>query len=270
MSFDKQNFARTVQEQQAGISPQMWPIMCRDNGSLVLNQPYEISINPCDCVWLPYTYDKSYGVNPGQLNAQTSPFLASPAIAGANVSDVRFAGKNPVVTTFSWAPLILAPIFGLRFNSPNNPWLLWGLGDPTLVQASGAGRWGSGAPPDGGLMPIGGSTLMRSITGPISRLWIQYYQFALTIFNAAATTPTGLNQIVLMSMAGFSQQSFDRRSVVVDDTADPVLLAPPPLDNGVVACGGYHTTDLNSADLNALHQNPMPSAPTTSGKGSTT
>jgi hypothetical protein len=235
MSLDKQNFARTIQEQQGGIAPQMWPIMCPDNGSLVLNQPYEISINPCDCIWLPATYDKSYGPNPAQSAAGISNYLVNPATMGQNICDLLSTINTP-----PW--ITLAPIFGLRFNSPNNPWLLWSLGGTSLNTFS----WGVTDTPQT-VGPSGTSTMMRSICGPISRLWIQYYSFCFPQVS-------GANQIVLMSMLGFNQSSMENRSPTVD--LGEVLTAPPVQYRNIITCGGYITTQLNTADLQALGVKP--------------
>jgi hypothetical protein len=247
MSFDKANFARTVKEQQAGISPQMWPIICPDNGHLVLNHPYEISINPCDCIWLPITYDKSYGINPWQYDTYQSLWMASPSDAGQNVCDVYDLGPgNPTPPI----PFVTqAPLFALRFNTPNNPWLLWGLS--TEGNGNSWYVWGTG----NGYRPFGCASHMRSISGPISRLWIQYYRFA-----QAPGFPTiaGGNQIVLMSMLGYSQQSTEQFYNALDQSK--LLTNPPPTQHGGIACGGYRTTDLDTADLLALGVKPTPGA----------
>lgn len=241
MSFDKQNFARTVQEQQGGIAPQMWPILCPDNGHLVLNQPYEININPCDCIWLPTTYDKSYGVNAGQGSATAGMYMANGAFWGQNPVDIFEPG------TGQWR--IVAPTFGLRFNSPNNPWLLWGLSFLLNTTAFGT------APGAHGVGPVGSMMTMRSITGPISRMWIQYYNFASAIGGA----PVGMNQIVLMSMLGFNQQSEELTWSNTD--GDGIYNAPPVPRQTSIHCGGHRTTDLNTADLQALGVKPVTGAP---------
>lgn len=259
MSFDKQNFARTVQEQQAGISPQMWPIKIDpgDGPALSLNSVFEVDINPCDCVWLPYTFDKSYGYNPIQGSPYASQY-PDPTVIGANIYDSWDTSQQTYLTS--------APVFGLRFNSPNNPWLVWGLGVPQ--PRSGLSLGGALAP--WGVSPghgrLGASSLMRSITGPISRLWCQFYQWAYT--GASGFVPYQYQQVMLLSMLGFSQQSDDFQQPVNDATQK--LTGPPIEYRSLLSCGGYRTSDLNSADLRVLGQNPMPVAPTTSGKGSAT
>ena len=174
MSFDKQNFARTIQEQQAGISPQMWPIKL-DPGTganrVSLNSPFEVDINPCDCIWLPVTFDKSYGVHPIQTDPLSGGWFPSPSVAGANVWEM-WDSTQPSMQ-FNFAP----PIFGLRFNTPNNPWMLWGLGESCINSGSPLFGWGNTTPGSGvtprALARWGASSMMRSITGPISRLWCQ-------------------------------------------------------------------------------------------------
>ena len=250
MSFDKQNFARTVQEQQAGISPQMWPIKLNP-GAISLNSPFEVDINPCDCIWLPYTYDKSYGQPTRyRLPGGIMPITCDPTICGQNFADILDAGQGVWV--------MQAPIIGLRFNSPNNPWMLWSLGGPFTV-----GTWGL-APSSGKYRPVGYASMMQSLTGPISRIWCQYYRWGIFYGNSVAAW----QQIVLMSMAGFSHQSTATIDPIFDGNGG--LTALPPTIYQSISSGGYRTTDLNSADLRVLGQNPMPAAPTTSGKGSTT
>lgn len=251
MSFDKQNFARTIQEQQAGISPQMWPIKI-DPGTLSLNSPFEIEINPCDHIWLPITYDKSYGVLPLQ-NFVTPPWGAGPAIVGWNTIDVidtdgpASGGMAPLYGTN-------APVFALRFNTPNNPWLLWGLS--TLQTA-----WRYGPTAGDSWAPAGASTMMRSITGPISRLWCQYYRWAK--YHGEDTT----SQVMLLSMLGFNHQSSEHVQAQIDGgTNGP---RPDPESVTMIGGGGYRTPDLNSADLRVLGQNPVAVAPTPAGAGST-
>ena len=250
MSFDKQNFARTIQEQHAGISPQMWPIMCPDNGHLVLQHPYEININPCDCLWIPATYDASYGPNPAQYDTYMGTFFPSPQTIGQNVVDIF--GPTPQVGV-----MVGAPNFSLRFNTPNNPWILFGLSTGSTFA-----RWGSGGV---GISPVGASTFMRSITGPISRLWIKYNAFAYV--PNPNVLPLGANQILLMSMLGYSQSSFNR----LYPYADPggANSSAPPSYFYETSCGGYRTSDLNSSDLRVLGQSPYPVAPTPAGAGST-
>jgi hypothetical protein len=240
MSFDKQNFARSIKEQQSGISPQMWPIICPDNGHLVQNHPYEIAINPCDSIWLPATYDKSYGVNPVQLDSRTSQYFPGAQLAGCNVWDVKQVTKNPNFSPVPINVIVQAPCFGLRFNSPNNPWLLWGLQSIMVGSTFGPSA-------QGGLMDWGRSAMMRAISGPISRLWIQWYSF---VQYPGFSTPVGANQIVLMSMLGYSQMTLEQDQ----STADPagILTAIPQEKQTAIICGGYRMPDLNTADLNSL------------------
>jgi len=243
VSFDKVNFARTVTEQQSGISPQMWPIVCPDNGNLALNHPYEIAINPCDCIWLPCTYDKSYGVNPWQNDPNIGKYFTNPIFAGQNIFDVMQVVSQPVGFPFPY--IIQAPHFALRFNSPNNPWLLWGLGEMRQAAA-----WGAS-----GVVPWGRQTQMRSISGPISRMWIQYYEFAQWPLNSA---PKGGNQIVLLSMRGYAQESIERIQLVNDTTG--ILTSPQAEHREILSCGGYRSPDLNTADLSALGVKPTTTA----------
>jgi hypothetical protein len=267
VSFDKQNFARTVSEQQAGISPQMWPIKIDIGGfpgptTIGLNSPFEIDINPCDCIWLPITYDKSYGVNPIQSDTTWGPRagLPDPSVAGGNLIQTWESQANYYQVT--------PPVFGLRFNSPNNPWLLWGLGTlrpgPAPLFGIETGNLGAGQ------FRFGGSSLMRSITGPISRMWCQYYAWGQVRYSPAPDDYASLyQQIILLSMLGFSQESRDFTQPVSNSDAVAIPSGPPPEMWSSTSCGGYRTPDLNSADLRALGVNPMAVAPTTAGAGST-
>lgn len=242
MSFDKTNFALSVQQQQGGIAPQMWPIKCPDNGSLALNQPYEININPCDAIWLPITYDKSYGPNAWQTSKTTpSQWMIDPTIAGQNICDVIDYSGNANLTVIP--AVIQAPIFGLRFNSPNNPWTLWSLAQ---TANNGWQNWGAGS----GSAPFGSTTFMRSITGPISRLWIQYYFFAAHPGLGSPATETGGNQIILMSSLGYSTTSVESQCNVLD--SHKILTSPPPNLQRTIVAGGYKMPDMNTADLHTI------------------
>lgn len=241
MSLDKTNFALQVKEQQGGIAPQFWPILCPDNGNLVLNQPYEICINPCDAIWLPITYDKSYGPNAWQTSkTQPSQWMMDPSIAGQNICDVIDYSGNEA---FAAIPAVIqAPVFGLRFNSPNNPWTLWSLAQTV----NNWQPWGAGA----GMGPFGSTTFMRSITGPISRLWIQYYFFAAHPGLAEPPSEIGGNQIVLISSLGYSTTNIESQYNVMD--AHKLLTTPPPALQRTIAAGGYITPQMNTADLHAI------------------
>jgi hypothetical protein len=258
MSFDKQNFARTVVEQQAGIAPQMWPIKIDPgvgSNQISLNSPFEVDINPCDCVWLPTTFDKSYGINPIQNDGGAKYFFADPSICGTNLFEVYDAGSG----FYNISP----PVFGLRFNSPNNPWLLWSLGTGCTVNRT--------PPLNGaavkGFFRVGGTSFMRSITGPISRLWCQYYQWGMYGNGVAAPIVYAYQQVILLSMLGFQQETHNFEQGKQDNGA--ILTIAPTENYSSLHCGGYRTTDLNSADLRVLGQSPYPAAPPTSGKGST-
>ena len=269
MSFDKQNFARSVAEQQAGIAPQMWPIKIdpgTGTGRVSLNSPFEIEINPCDSIWLPFTYDKSYGVHPIQNDPAVGYFWSNPAVCGANMYEIYDTHPNGPNFPFQFTP----PTFGLRFNSPNNPWLLWGLACASMGAygtppgSSPLQAWGSTAPSvPRGYARQGAASMMRSITGPISRLWCQFYLWAEV--NGAPYAAS--QQVMLMSMLGFNQETREFVQPVGDFQG--VLPGPPAETQTALNCGAYRTTDLNSADLRVLGQSPYPAAPPTSGKGST-
>lgn len=229
--IDKQDFSRIIQEQQGGVAPQMWPIRLHPQSNEALFSPREIDINPCDHIWLPTTYDRSYGTNPVQpaLFAMIPPVAVDPAIAGQNLID----------TWETATPFSTAPVFGLRFNSPSNPWLLWTLSSMLPLEAYGPGSVN--------LFPFGGSSSMRSISGPISRLWVQWYKFA--TINGAPTIPA--SQVTLMSLLGFNQQSLEKQYPVAD-FGGSITTGQPPVNTATISGGGYITPQLNTLERLAL------------------
>jgi hypothetical protein len=352
MSVDTQNFHRVVKEQQGGINPQMWPIRISPAElGIGLNSPVEININPCDLLWMPSTYDKSYGVNPFQssIGAVYSQCI-DPILAGQNVGDV-FDYND--ATSVPWGQE--AALFALRFNSPNNPWILWGLstllykkrfggpqipstapvaqaglamlvnGTVTVLNSQTPSRntggfqltcsqvvgeqgllsigavtagvsfqinsdnplddsvisWTFIAPPattaaakaqakkrssksepseaDSGpfgtlTTPFGQSGCMRSITGPITRLWVQYYRWATVNGNVPYPPPPPsipASQVVLMSMLGYGHETVETVQPHQDNNYALGGVIPSPKQFSI-AGNTYLTPQLNTADLNDL------------------
>lgn len=83
---------------------------------------------------------------------------------------------------------------------------------------------------------------MRSISGPITRLWVQYYRYAQ--INSVDTIPG--SQLVFMSMLGYSQISQERQQPFLDNGG--TLPTSPPITYANVASGGYQTPQLNTLD----------------------
>jgi hypothetical protein len=86
-------------------------------------------------------------------------------------------------------------------------------------------------------------------------MWIQYNVLAQFNINAGARAVPGMNQLVFMSMLGFSQSSFSFEQHIVDTGS--VLTAPPVEHNSYMSCGSYKPPDLNSADLLSLGVKPV-------------
>lgn len=238
MSVDQADFASVTQQAQAGSLQSFWPIVIPSVGKQ-LRTEYEININPCDALWMPSVFDLSYSRNPGQLPSEVktadwncSPFPGSAAPisgnqlvpdVGYNISDV-YNAVSPNVGQLVQA----APIFSLRFNTPNNPYILFGLstclGRPHLGVVENP-------PSTGGCM--------RSVTGPISRLWIKFYEWGFSS-DGFSNNSNGENTIVLLSSLGFAQ-------VTMETTTNGVATGVQNLSSG-----GYNTPQLNSANKKYL------------------
>ena len=235
--IDQQDFSAVVQKQQDGRSNSFWPIQISFSG-VSLNQPFEVNISPCDHLYLPSTYDKSYGINPVQQQAADGGFIylgPDPSIAGINMAD----GINDTVTQE-------CAVFGLRFNSPNNPWFLWGLGMMTAVNdntATGAGCAGQ-------------AQTMRSITGPISRMWAQIYRYA-SVSGGSENVQGDFSQIVLISMLGYKHSSPEFMLADVVDADNPTETQPGVTQIIPVDGGGYVTPQLNTLERLRLAGNVL-------------
>jgi hypothetical protein len=263
--IDRRDFADVTTKAQAGALQSFWPIVIRTN-NIPLQTEIEINISPCDALWCPTVYDISCGANIAQPYAVASEVYSNPpggstippyfmpdptiqprvgigpynytAAVGANICDVY--QDDYLVQA--------AAVFSIRINSPNNPWLLFGLS--TMIPTRYAG--GTGYYPEG-MYPAGQGGCMRSITGPISRLWVKFYRFA-TWYELPTTEgqstppvtadPAGVSNLVLMSSLGFMQQTVER--VQTRDTR----LTPPLVAawSQTIASGGYQIPQLNSAD----------------------
>ena len=260
--IDRRDFADVTTRAQAGALQSFWPIVIPTKGIALLAE-IEININPCDAIWMPTVYDVSIGTNPAQpfgvapgeqfpFPGQAPYYLPDPtqrgsnyvAIVGANIPDVYQNGQ--LVQS--------APVFSIRINSPNNPWLLFGLS--TQIPAKWASTASSGAPN----LSAGQGGCMRSITGPISRLWVKFYRFAAWV--TLPTTPAGggvipigpdpdvngFSTVVLLSSLGFMQQTIEAvRTWDLNNEAGGAgaLMAAY---SQTIASGGYAIPQLNSAD----------------------
>jgi len=281
MSVDKLDVASQAQQAQYGTSQSFWPIIIDamaggPNGTqMQIGEAYELNINPCDHVWLPTYYDPSLGVNPAQFDPRTQTYPPNPL--NPNQDAIIFGGP-PQYQTFgimNYSPQIginifdvydayqqtfvqLAPMFSLRFNSPNSPWLLWGLG--TNLSFDGAGTLGGIQ--NGFSQLIGRGDSMRSITGSISRIWVKLLSYAEVWNNYSQTeksTSPFATRIVLMSTLGFNHQT---QTTVQDKYASyfvpeyapdqPVTYTAPqvsaPILSGAFGGGGYVTPQLSSLD----------------------
>ena len=103
--------------------------------------------------------------------------------------------------------------------------------------------------------PAGSSGIMRSISGPISRMWCQFYAD-----NERWNSRTSRTQVIsYVDVLGFSQQSVERRQMQFSTNSGGSR--PDPESVNTIGCG-CKTSDLNSADSRVLGQNPT-AAPTT-------
>jgi hypothetical protein len=335
VSIDRRDLARVIKEQQGGISPQMWPIRISPAElGISLNSAMEIQINPCDLLWMPSTYDKSYGPNPYQTPSSfVSHNCVDPTVAGQNICDLwEYATQGGYASWYQQAP-----VFALRFNTPNNPWVLFGLstlmtsevfgspaappavtffsgtavltngfatvtnpktpainnanwtlqnvqvqgqqGDLSLAQVFPGTSFGisSSDPLDNSVIswsfrlnataqsfgnlatPFGQTSCMRSITGPITRLWIQFYRWAVTAAGTGPPfPPNGPNipasQVVLMSMLGYGHLTSES-SQQYTDSSSMLGGVMPSVSQTMLAGNTYLTPQLNAADRGELpHQ----------------
>ena len=248
---DATDFSAVVQAQQQGGANTWTPILLPAPAIISGQQPVETEINiqPCDCIWLPATYDPSYGINVAQQQGKIGPPMDEQTGQypwAVNVQDKYSLGKFEAGVPFITSQ---APIWGLRFNSPNNPWLLW-----TLARCMDVTQWGddgSGDPVGQQLVGIGGG--MRCLTGPISRLWARLYRAA----SVSGVNDTRVNNTYLISSLGYNQVT-PETSQAYDDTpnsiigVNSVLTQPAPLSTAGTHGGGYVTPQINSANRKYL------------------
>lgn len=246
MSLDNADFNTTVTRQQHGFQPSFFSIVI-DATQLATGQEILVNANPCDHIWLPTYFDPSLGFNPQQAICTSG----TPSIGTSNVSSgpnqnraSQTAGIQPnqgVGMNFfdEWDQegdefFQAATIFSLRFNSVNAPWLLWGLSSLQSSDFATAGTL------------IGQGDCMRSITGPISRIWFKKLFPAIVARNANAAA----DRIVLLASLGFSQVTLGQNSGPFNITTP----TQPPMSAYAVSGGGYQTTQVNTLERLKLDQ----------------
>lgn len=263
MSVDQQDLSAQWTASQTGMGNQFAPIIFIPNG-LRLNQEVELNIKPCDSIWVPTIYDKSYGVNPAQSYRSpvtpvnwdfTSASLWPPAILGQNLVDI-FDDAPPSATQINLAAMTQqAGIYGVRFNTPNNPWLLWGLcGLRTWNQVmvtNGAGATQSTS------TPVGLAGAMRAINGPIARMWIKIYSYASLGYQTVNTLDPGdgsfsYSQLVMMSCTGFNTTTVEQQGSPSGQNGGPLMGAPQTGGTSTISTGGYQTPQMNTAEREGL------------------
>jgi len=257
MALDRADFANQVQQQQFGLPPTFWPIVIDPSSGapggqqMQLGQDYEIPINPCDAIWLPQMFDPSIYTGNYPYFQENYAGILQPALPecavqiGQNVYDVYDAGDSG-----TW--IQQAPIFSLRFNVPSAPWLLWSLSNIMAndVNPSLAGESGC---------YFGTSDSMRSISGPISRLWVKFLKFAYwqNQPNPAPTNDPLGSAVVLLSSLGYrqstigvAQRSSASSPVGTNGTTVPGVFpqAVTGLVNFGYESGGFVQTNVNSLD----------------------
>jgi hypothetical protein len=230
---------------------------------LKVGQEVEVNITPFDQLWLPSVYDLTMGLNPAQsVNGSgimqsdiATPQNGSPFTSGGDDVSVH-VGCNVYDAFDSGIPGIdppgqfqYAPVFSLRFNSPNNPWLLWGLGHGL----AGAGwnayiNQSSGNP----MGYLGSTSLMRSISGPISRMWYKLIQPAqiwsqnqgnwYTDENGIGTF--AFSQVRMLCSLGYSAQV---ENLTASNAVPQNGAIAPPLINALMT-SGYVTPQLNTLE----------------------
>lgn len=231
---------KVTQRLQHGLQPSFFPIVL-DMTAAATGVEYLANITPCDSIWIPTFFDASLGLNPiqTQLGQPLFPPSVNQLVSGPNYNRISGGtGGSPVgmniFDAFSVGPAIYhqaATIFSLRFNSVSSPWLLWGLSN-LLSTDFGPQTYA-----------IGQGDCMRSISGPIARMW--YKKIAPAIINGNPNSAA--DRVVLMSSQGYSQQT----AGVVCGPLDGSGATPPAMPSqsayGTVS-GGYEITTLNSYD----------------------
>lgn len=250
MSLDTADFASvTDTAQSGGLQSSFWPIVIVTTG-IALQTEIEININPCDAIWMPTLYDLSIMRNPAQpppnLPVGWDPPIYSPDTIEVNGQDIPVVGCNGYDVYQNGVLLQAAAVFSVRVNSPNNPWLLFGLS----TQLGTA--YASTVAPN---LVAGQGGCMRSLSGPIARLWVKFYKFgtwdsaSLPSKVKSGVENLGNSAIVLLSSLGFTQQTVEYGRTWDEPTPGAYN---PLVWTQVLSSGGYVTPQLNTADRKVL------------------
>ena len=246
--IDRRDFASVTTSAQGGGLQSFWPIIIQTSG-IALQTEIEININPCDAIWMPTVFDLSISLNPGQppphlpSGIPFGPFFVPDSILDTAGDEIPVVGANLCDVYQNGVLVQSAPVFSIRVNTPNNPWLLFGLSTQIAT------AYPTANPPH---LVTGQGGCIRSLTGPISRLWVKFYKFAtwdsLPGGNVrSGIENVGLSSIVLMSSLGFMQQTIER--VQTWDNNDPAIGGQlTGAWSQTLSSGGYQTPQLNSAD----------------------
>lgn len=250
--IDHRDFADVTGKAQAGSLQSFWPIIIQTTG-IALHTEIEVNINPCDAIWMPTIFDLTISKNPAQpppdlpAGFPFGPFFVPDSIQDVGDNEIAVVGSNLCDVYQNGVLVQSAPVFSIRVNSPNNPWLLFGLSTQLGT------IYATANPPN---LTAGQGGCMRSLTGPISRLWVKFYKFGtweslpLGPVRRGVATPIeniGAASIVLMSSLGFVQQTVER--VQTWDDNDPAIGGQlVGAWSQTISSGGYQTPQLNSAD----------------------
>lgn len=280
MALDRSDFNHQVQQQQFGLQPGFWPIILNfatgapGGTQMQVGQEYEININPCDNIWLPTIYDPSIGLNPAQQTPQLTVSGITMAATGlygamnAFNNNIAFAGISLVAggpgalwginaydlwdsSNTNAACIQTATIFSLRFNSASAPWFIWTLSDFLGGAASFLPVSGSATRHPWSV--VGQGDAMRSISGPVSRLWVKL--LAPATVDQTASFP--LSQVVLLSSLGYRQQTSGAKQLTWGGSQD--LSGDFPSDTATqsqysISGGGYTQTNLTTVERIQLEQ----------------
>jgi hypothetical protein len=281
VALDRSDFNHQVQQQQFGLQPGFWPIILNfatgapGGTPMQVGQEYEININPCDHIWLPTIYDASIGLNPGQQTPQPTVSGITMIVTGLYgamnnfFGNSSFSGIDPTIPgnpgalwgmnavdlwdssqegTSGPECIQTATIFSLRFNSQASPWFIWSLSD----FLAGGGTFLDQVFHQNG-SPVGQGDCMRSISGPISRLWVKL--LAPATVQMTAFLP--VSQVVLLSSLGYRQQTSGAKQLSWsgNETDVGTLAADGATQSQYsVEGGGYVQTNLSTLERIALEQ----------------
>lgn len=259
MSVDQSDVSAVVKQNQQAIGQSMWPILLDPKVvNYQLNAEAEVTINPCDHIWLPTMIDPALFNNSDFANVIVNGW--EPSIYGSGgLALLANGGANtfPINDYSGTAPPVFAPVVALRFNSMNNPYTFWSLGSwPLLIGGDGGAS--------GPIAGMGAYDSMRSISGVITRMWVKWLAFSNIETSSGAGYGTA-SKLLLMSAMGYNETTVGQSSQTGNLGADSTSANAPGVQTSVTTFsgGGYQTPQMNTVQRLALEAAGLKGAVTT-------